>query len=80
MKAKLSPTTGSITLLFYLVGSIGLGLIAAIFFRSPDSPGKGRVIDGYIDQGMYAILPMAVIILFLSFFVFPEVSRDIFFK
>jgi len=80
MKAKLTPKTGLLTLLFYLVGSIGLALIATIFFRTPDPVGTERVIDGYIDQGMYAIIAMAVIMLFLSFFVFRESSRDIFFE
>jgi len=80
MKQKLTPITGLLTLLFYLVGSIVLGLIAAIFFHSPDPIGTERVIDGYIDQGMYAIIAMSFIMLFISFYVFGESSRDIFFE
>ncbi len=80
MKLKLTPQNGLLTLLFYLVTSIGLAFIATLFFRTPDPIGTERVIDGYIDQGMYAIIVMAVIMLFLSFFVFSESSRDIFFE
>ena len=80
MKLKLTPKTGLLTVLFYLVVSIGIALFTAIFFGGGDSAAEERVIDGYIDSGMYAIIGVAVIMLFISFYVFRESSRDIFFE
>ena len=80
MKLKLTPKTGLLTVLFYLVVSIGTALFTAIFFRGGDSGAEERVIDGYIDSGMYAIMGVAVIMLFISFYIFRDSRRDIFFE
>ena len=55
MKAKLTSKTGLLTVLFYLVFSIGADLFIAIFLSGGDSAAEERVIDGYIESGMYAI-------------------------
>lgn len=79
MKFKLTPKTAWLTVAFYFVASIGLGVLSAIFFGGINSV-QERIIDGYIDNGMYAIMGVAVILLFISFYVFSESSRDIFFE
>ena len=82
MKAKLTPKTALLTVLLYLLASIGMGLVIAIFFGGVEGSAAAskRLIDTEIDNGMYATIIISFVLLFVSFYVFKESSRDIFFE
>lgn len=82
MKAKLTPKTALLTVLLYLPASIGMALFTRIFFGGGvgHSTVDKRQIDGLIGSNMYAIIAISFVLLFVSFYVFRESSRDIFFE
>lgn len=81
MHLKLNPKSALLVVLFYLVASVVVGLVVAIFFGGAGpAPAQERMIDGQIDSGMYATIGMSIVLLFVSFYVFKASSRDIFFE
>lgn len=82
MKAKLTPKTALLVVLLYLPASIGMAVFTRIFFGGGvgRSAADKRQIDGLIGSNMYAIVAISVVLLFVSFYVFRDSSRDIFFE
>ena len=79
-KLKLNAGFAFLVVFLYLVLSILAALFAAIFFRGIDSSETDRLIDGAIDSGMVGNILVLIILLFISFYVFKDSRRDIFFE
>ena len=80
MNIKLNTKSAFIVVLFYLVLSILVSLIAAIFFGGISSGPSDRIIEGVIDSGLYANMLVTLFLLYISFSVFKDSRKDIFFE
>ena len=80
MNNKLNTKSALTVMVFYLVLSIVVSLIAAIFFGGISSDPTDRIIEGVIDSSMYANMLVTLVLLYISFSVFKESRKDIFFE
>ncbi len=80
MKAKLNPISGILVMIFYVIVSLFATLLTTIFFSGINMGGSGRFIDETIDAGMFAMLAVSLVLLFISIVIFKDSRRDIFFE
>jgi membrane protease YdiL (CAAX protease family) len=82
MNIKLNATSASLTVVLYIVASLIASFLVVVLFGGVDvSPDHNeRVIDGYIDRGIVALVAVLLVLLYLSLFVFKDSRRDIFFE
>lgn len=82
MNIKLNATSAVVTVILYVVASLIASLLVVVLFGGVDvSPDQNeRIIDGYIDRGIVALIAMLLVLLYLSLFVFKDSRHDIFFE
>lgn len=80
MNKKLTTKSGLVTVVLYLVVSIVVTLFTTIFFGHGEKTETLRVIEDFTDSSMIANIIVAVIVVLVTFFVFRDSTRDIFFE
>lgn len=80
MSRELNSRSALVTVVVYMIGSVFVGILAAIYFRTQSIPKGDRIIDGVIDSGMYANILVAIVLALVCLFVFRGSLRDIFFE
>lgn len=80
MNTRLNTKSAFVVVLFELVFSVVAGVIAAIFFGGVKTSQEGAVIDKVLGSSMAASILVMCVLLFISFVVFKDSRRDIFFE
>lgn len=80
MAKKLNTKSGLTAVVLYMIGSVIVGLAAALYFRSSPAAADERIVDNVIDSGMYANLIVSAVLILVCFFTFKGSTRDIFFE
>jgi hypothetical protein len=80
MTRKLNTQSAFLVVLFYLIFSFVTAFLVVIFSGGPHSSPNELVIDGVIGRSLITNSIVMVVLLFISFFVFKDSRRDIFFE
>jgi len=80
METKLNAKSAFRVIFFYLVFSIFAALLARIIFGGINSSTGVRIIDSYIGSGMVGNMIVMIALLLISFYIFMDSRRDIFFE
>ena len=80
LKPRLNAGSALLVVVLYLVASIVVSVLAAIFFGGIRDSSTDRVIDGVIDSSIVANLIIMVGVLWVSIWLFKASRKDIFFE
>ena len=77
---KLNSKTAGLVVILYLLGSIGITFIVALFGGGVGGSENQTVVESYIDNSLFANLIVTAILIFVCFVLFKESRKDIFFE